>query len=237
VPSKPYILIPAAGQSRRYRDEGWMQPKPLLWVRDKEGNVLRMVQFVLRSAPPTVFGRVRIGFDQNVHVPMMFGSFANRINNSTGQADTIRQMVRLIPDGETVLILDCDMVLRREDIEEMIRLLDNYPMVVAVTETFDPNASRVDRVPFPKWFAEKTPISSWGMVGARAFHNSAVLREALDDTFMNQEMVDGVKQELYLSHVLNHYKGKAYAHVITEFQDWGTPERLRQSGANIVGDE
>jgi NDP-sugar pyrophosphorylase family protein len=153
------------------------------------------------------------------------------IEKTTGQADTIYQTVKNFMPTTPVIVADCDMILSLEDMVTIRKLLGIYDMVVAVTETFDPNASRVDQVPHPNRFVEKEPISQWGIVGVRAFNKAYLLKDALLTT-LNDCKHRGV--EPYISMAMNYYPGTRYAYVVRGFQDWGTPERLKESGAEIV---
>lgn len=223
-----FIVIPAAGRSQRFLKSGYRAPKPLLWVDPKEGAVARMVSHVVHSAPA---GKAVIGLPRDTIIPKELRKISTTIENSIGQADTVWQLVRFLPDDARVLVLDCDMVLPSATLEKMVQYLEVMDVVLAVTETFDPNASRVDTIPFPTRFVEKIPISQWGIVGARAFKRADLLTSALEIALAN--CVDN-HEEPYLSMAIQHYPGSKYAHMITEFQDWGTPERLKESGAQIV---
>jgi MobA-like NTP transferase domain len=225
--SKVVAVILAAGQSRRFVEAGYKTPKPFLVIRDQDGTEGQMVNFVLNTLPPTVTALVAVPPDY---------TFMERENvrgvhiaHTRGQADTAYQVVRHLPKDRQVILLDCDMVLRYQDVRDLIALLELFETVTAVTNTFDPNASRVDQVPFPTRWVEKQPISSWGIVGARAFRNAGRLTEAL-------KQVIEEPGEPYLSTAMNYYQsfGQNYAHEIFQFQDWGTPERIIASGAQIV---
>lgn len=226
--SELYTIIPAAGVSKRFKEAGYETPKPLLYVKSKDGTIASMVAHVVDSAP---FENCLIGLPIGQKQPDDLTGAAVGIKSTTGQADTIYQIVRMLDDDSSILVLDCDMVLLTKDIDKLVEMIKVYDVAIAVTETFDPNSSRVDQVPFPTKFVEKEPISQWGIVGARAFKNAGLLTDALRKTL---EWAKALNVEPYLSHAINLYPGTKYAHVITEYQDWGTPERLQQSGAVIV---
>lgn len=225
--SEFFVIIPAAGESRRYRDLGHPY-KPVIWIRTKEGVDASMLSHVEDTAPA---GVLMVALPRGVKTPQDSRGHVVSIAKTSGQADTIYQMVRRLPENARVLILDCDMILERRDIETLVRMLDIFDVTVAVTKTFDPNASRVDCVPYPMKFVEKQPISEWGIVGARAFKSAGVLSSALEETIA---ICDKLKIEPYLSMAMDKYVGTKYAHIIKKYMDWGTPERLKNSGAEII---
>jgi len=228
--SDPIAVILAAGQSRRFVEAGYSLPKPFLTIQDQDGKRGQMVDFVVNSLPDTMKIFIAIPATylyapqrdvQNVH-----------ISRTYGQADTAYQVVSHLPKDRRVIVLDCDMVLQPRDVKNIIELTRLFETVTAVTPTFDPNASRVDSVPFPTRWAEKEPISSWGIVGARAFRNAGRLTTALRHVL---EM-PGAPGEPYLSTAMNHYLsfGQNFAYEVSQFKDWGTPERIAASGAKII---
>lgn len=221
-----WVVIPAAGKSKRFQDAGYMTPKPLLKVK-LGGKTQTMLEHVVDSIPPYMKDIV-IAVPAGVDHPL--NTAYKVIEETVGQADTILQALSDLPAQDRVLILDCDMILHTEDLERMVRLLEVYDATIAVTRTFDPNASRVDTIPFPTKFAEKEPISEWGIVGARAFKSIGDLVTALNYTMV---YCDHTGVEPYLSMAINSYPGSKYALEIMDFYDLGTPERLRESGAQI----
>ncbi len=223
----PYILIPAAGESRRFKEAGHKTPKPFLQIQNRKGKVQSMIEHVLDTVPST---RIYVGVPEQYRYEIQYGGVGIiPIFRTLGQADTVWQMVDRLPDKDgPLVVLDCDMILQTSDLKIIMSMLGSYAVTVAVTETFDPNASRVDAVPYPTRFVEKQPISSWGIVGARGFHSVRELETCL------RIYVSAVAKEPYLSEVMNLYPGKAYAHVIDDYEDWGTPERIKESGAKII---
>lgn len=231
VMSKTWVVIPAAGESRRFKTEGYRLPKPVLLI-SWQGKILSMVEHVIASLPSGEF-EVVVVLPRGVDGPRSLQRSASvgHIRLTNGQADTVLQIVRDLPTKDKVLVMDCDMILRSEDIFHVHHSLWAFDLTVAVTKTFDPNASRVDRIPHPELFVEKEPISEWGIVGLRGFRDVGCLTQALETTILT---CNRHRTEPYLSMAMNYYPGTRYAHQIFDYQDWGTPERLRQTGAYIV---
>lgn len=235
-----WIVVPAAGKSRRFQEAGYSTYKPLLMIKNRIGETRTMMSHVLtpvmdylynpKTDERTPYKDVIVGLPSDSHPPCT-GLQYYQIEKTAGQADTVYQMIQDLPQEDPILILDCDMVLQTEDISRLVDLIKVYDVAIAVTETFDPNASRVDQIPYPTRFVEKEPISNYGIVGARAFRNIGNLKSALRRTIERYKVLG---QEPYLSVAINHYPGTKFAHLITQYEDWGTPERIKESGAEIV---
>lgn len=221
------ILIPAAGESARYREEGYDLPKHMLRVTYGGINGT-MLGHVLEYVPKDM--DVLVGVRQAVpdlHPRVM----TTVVEHTAGQADTVRQMLEEVDIDDGVIVMDCDTLVLKEDVYRIRNLMAEWSAVVLVAENrYDRSMSRVDHVPHPTVFVEKKDISQWGVVSVRAFHNAGLLRGTL------RQVVDEHRQigtEPYLSHVLNRYPGTKYALVTKEYTDWGVPEKLRRSGAVI----
>lgn len=192
-----------------------------------------MLRHVVETIPEARSENINIGIPVGIGVPGVRGKF-HGIWASTGQATTVYQILQsmMVRDGylkpSPVLVLDCDMLLGVEDLIAIVELTQIYRSVVAVTETFDPNASRVDRIPFPTMFVEKEPISQYGIVSARAFDNAVDLKDCIGGYLETLPP----EREPFLSEAMNAYPGPSFAYKLSQsFVDWGTPERVLSSGA------
>lgn len=222
------IIIPAAGESRRFKDAGYETPKPLLNLRAPDGRIGIMLSHVIRSIPNNLYPGLIVALPGNVKIPGNLTGHTTPIYSTRGQADTVYQVASKLLPHDRVLVLDCDMILQQEDVAVLVNMLKIYTVTIAVTETFDPNASRVDTIPFPTRFVEKEPISQWGIVGARAFSRADSLVSSL------KTLLDSTKEEPYLSTAINYHPGNKFAHVITKFTDLGTPDRVKENGWKIL---
>lgn len=231
------ILIPAAGESKRFKEEGYDSPKALLYLKSSDGVVKDMLTHVIDTLPQEKDSLgwpipITIALSSNQEKWVVGNSITIKwIDKTIGQADTILQSIKDLKDEDSILICDCDMLLKKEDLKQLVWLLLGYDVTIAVSETFDPNASRVDQVPFPKMFVEKEPISQYGIIGARAFRSIGKLKQALKKTLEDCEKLN---IEPYLSMAINNYVGTKYALLINEFVDLGTPERIRKAGWEII---
>ncbi len=233
--SNLWRVVLAAGESKRFKEAGYTTPKPFLRIRDSIGLSMPMIVHVVSNLPPVGdkdFYRTVVALP--IGTEYGFGPTTKYIETTKGQADTVLQIVKNLPHEDSILVLDCDTILQTKDIQKLIEMNSVYGVTLAVTETFDPNVSRVDQVPFPTMFVEKEPISQYGIIGARCFRSNLLLIEALEEVM--KECAETGK-EPYLSMALNHYPGTKFALVIDKFEDWGTPERIKESGAEIIHED
>lgn len=229
--SNLWTIIPAAGESKRFKEFGYQTPKPLLRLKSKSGETGYMVQHVISDLSSWIRAGVIIALHEGVDKLQDLEERVMFVSQTTGQADTVYQIVKTLPDNDNVLILDCDMVLLTTDILLLIKMIQIYDVSIAVAETFDPNSSRVDQIPFPTRFVEKENISQYGIVGARCFKNARLLTIALKRTL---EKCEDRHIEPYLSLAINPYPGIKFAHLITEYVDLGTPQRIMEAGWEIL---
>jgi molybdopterin-guanine dinucleotide biosynthesis protein A len=214
------IILLAAGNSRRFQLEGYEIPKPFLKV-DFLGKIQPMCYHVIdtiKHIGPIVRLVVK---KEDLHYTE-YNSYVRAfpIIESQGQADSLLQIVRELKRNCSVLVLDCDMLLRPHDLQYLIDAVSLYEVAVSVARTFDPNASTVDQIPFPTQFREKECASEWGIVGARAFRNSMHLQSALEEYIQFCNSYGEI--ESFLTPAINYIKGKKYAHVVGDYVDWGT---------------
>lgn len=227
---EPLVLVLGAGESKRFRDKGIRIPKPLLNI-DFLGKTASMLSHVQDGIPESleILTVLAEGYDP----PNDIRGGVIHIRPTRGQAETVYRVLSIIKEDRPVLVHDCDMLLDALDVGALVDWLEKYAMTVAVTETFDPNASRVDKIPYPDVFVEKQPISKWGIVGARGFASSKEIIQCIEIEL--RKNINTIDYEPYLSEAMNHIPGMALAHQISDFVDWGTPERIYESGAKIVG--
>ena len=228
------VIILAAGDSRRFAVMGYDTPKPFLTIDyagqkcSMLGHVLLRVEKFANSVLVVTRMNQELPSDiYNIHCPLDH----LQVNFTLGQADTLRKALVGLPE-QSVMVLDCDMLLPEHDLEYLAAATDLYEVAVAVARTFDPNASTVDQIPFPTQFREKECASEWGIVGARAFRSVKHLRAALEEYVVYCGIY--LHSEPFLTPAINYIKGKKFAHVVGDYVDWGTPQRLQESGAVII---
>lgn len=220
-----WTLIPAAGESRRFKEAGYEIPKPLLKLQSPEGVLKTMLGHVVCSLPNTMRDNVVVALKEGMSNPT--DTRTVWVENSKGQADTVRQVLKTLPESDRLLVLDCDMLLSANAIHEICSVGLVYDGVIGVTQSFDPNASRINKFPFPTFVVEKEPISEWAIISARYFRHIGLLHKAIKN-------VKACYGEMYLSGVYNFYPNRLIAVNVGSYVDFGTPERVEASGWRIV---
>jgi MobA-like NTP transferase domain len=229
--SKCWCVIPAAGGSKRFFEAGYKTLKPFLWIKS-DGVSRSMLGHVLATVPDNC--EPIIALPAGAMRPTDAQVELAIVTQSKGQADTVYQVVKKLPKDDEVLILDCDTILRKEDLSLIVDKLGLFVAGVAVTKNvLDGNMSRIDNPDNPQIFVEKQFISSWAIIGARAFHCVGYLVDVLERYLVHCKATD---QEPHLTPAMNLYEGKKYALIISSihWKDWGTPERIDCSGDIIL---
>jgi NDP-sugar pyrophosphorylase family protein len=215
-------VVLAAGNGERFKSVSPL-PKPFIPIHRPGYGTAMMIEHVLNTIP--------FGIERYMAVPemaMLYAPLARYIpiRETRSPVHTLQQVLERMEDDSSLLLLDCDTLVDERDLDRLVYhvMYNGFPCAVAVTsDETDENMSRVDTVPHPTRFVEKQMISRWGIVSARAFNSTSRLRQLL------QSQPDGP-----LTPLLGLY-GSCYAYMIRRrWVDWGTPERLVASGAEVA---
>lgn len=222
-------LILGAGNGERFGKSD--VPKALRRVQYGEWS-LTMAEHVIESLPKNCSADAIVVLRDDA--PAVTFDHV-RIPRTASQNESLRKALQALSDDNTgvwfhpLLVLDCDTLIDRRDLEGMLRLTDmDYRVIVAVDKDYrDENMSRVDACPFPRSFTEKDLSSPWGVVSARLF---PVPQDALRLTH----------DEPSLTVALNGLKGNTSSTPFLAYPlaypwlDWGTPNRIKMTGAELV---
>jgi hypothetical protein len=234
-------LIPCAGFGERFRKDGSPALAKHLLPVTWRGLTCPMVRHVIRSLPASrgivILGVRASAFEESYCIPAR----TVVVEYSRGQADTLRQMLESDLASGTFdaacVVVNCDALISSVAVgyilQAVMRRPHAYCSASVVQRSSSNGMSYVDSVPHPTRFAEKEPISSFGMSGAWAFRSKRELLAAIQTSMALSESCRG---EVYLSHAMNHLQGEHLALQIEPMDvvDWNTPESLAASGAAIV---
>jgi hypothetical protein len=230
---KPILIIPACGNSQRFKDVGIQTPKGL--IKFSFGGVVKtMIEHVV---PNLDLRTIVVTTDSQCSefqktLPKGIGVWS--IRNSLGQLDTVLQALSSggIPEDQQIIIINCDDKFPREIIQELINLDADCGTVVFKTE---PNNryGYIDGFPYFERGAEKQPISSYALAGAFMFRNKQVFENAV---YSQENKWVGTNGEHYLSHLFEYIKGKKQAVLCKreEIVDFGTPDSLSFAIGNDI---
>jgi choline kinase len=229
------VVIPAAGLSKRFTDEGYTGPKGLLQMR--MGNLTAPLLYHTLLNLPQDWDIIivtrpewRIGFYRLLlrtgRRPRVLA-----IEKTRGQSETILQGLTCC-DEEPILVVNCDMWFSPR------ALLSLGTCGIALHHddrpgTEPPIYSYVDDRYTPSKFVEKRRISDWAITGAWSFSSARPLAKAIEKQIQNDEAAKG---EYFLSGALNNLS-ETMVGVVLEPRDWkdlGTPEAVKAAGGFLV---
>lgn len=214
---KTWGVIAAAGESRRFQMVGYETPKPLLVV-EFQGERRFMVEWVAMYARPVV-DEIVIGLPEHRLSREITGGEEMSTNS---HAETVRNLVHAIPDGDQVIVFDCDLLLETRHMRRVKDKLHVAGVSVAVGSGVVDGFSSADAAPWAARFREPNDgLSTLPVLGMRAFRRADELTWALED-------------QISMTGVVNALPPPYAAVLVDRWIDWGTPSALDASGARIV---
>ncbi len=218
-----HVIVPAAGESRRFAQKGIKTPKPLIQFSWKDHPKQTMLRHAIYGASEFPL-HVGVQEEKKLEFEMFFGqrSFLHPVDNSLGQADTVRQIVEDMGDDVELLIVNTDSMFLYP-LKTFLKQVEGFEGAAIVFDgEYSPAFSYIDSYPLFNRTAEKEPISQWAMAGAFYFKSKKDFLEAY-----NKYHATSPKEE-YLSEVYNYLEGEKLAVFIPREQWilWGTAEDL-----------
>lgn len=231
------VLVPIAGFGKRFSEDGYVMPKPLISVLGEP-----MINHVLRSLRVTVRDHVYVVYAQRLDnfqfSPIVRKSFYGidlhllPLNFDTrGAAETVLCGLNKASNlEESVLVVDCD-TFYREDIVAMAKKFDGQNGIFFFNDESDEpifsyisiseDQRRVERI------KEKVKISDHACVGAYLFKSGLVLKEYCE-LILNSNLKSN--NEYYMSNVYAQMLENGEEIVPIQVRDFvclGTPQQLK----------
>lgn len=217
------VIVPAAGESKRFKAKGILRPKPLLKFSWKHSAQKTMLEHAVSgtNSPIQVICQEKdvVAFQQAI--PAKFSLYT--LFESKGQADTVAQLIlssRIETDPILIVNSDC-MFLYSLDI--FVAQARQFPAAALVFDgDYNPAYSYVDDFPIFRYAVEKEPISPWALAGAFYFDSAQKYLKAFDKYRAEN------RPEEYVSEVYNYIEGDKLAVYIPREQlvGWGTPDEF-----------
>lgn len=235
------IIIPMAGQGRRFIEAGYTLPKPLLKIEDKEIiahiiDIMRMPRarfiFIVRKdhCDEHELDKRLLEFEPNAEIV--------KISEVTqGSICTVLLAKHLFGDDNPVIIKDCDQIINWDPehfIEFVQRNHADGSIVNIHTDRPNYSFSRVDTGGRIFETAEKSVISNYGSAGIYYFARGKDLIKYA------QKMIDKnvrVNNEFYTAPVYNQFiqDFKLILHYpIAEMFQLGTPEEFHDNRIRVI---
>lgn len=219
------VVVPAAGESKRFREKGISTPKPLIKFQYGDSEVKAMYQHAINGLEDR---RVFLGCKpshQTEFEAIDDATLIIPIPSTFGQADTVKQIVAGLTGKDPVLVINSDNMFLYP-LHIFIKQAEAFDAAVLV---FDGEGNRaysyVDGFPLFDCGVEKNPISPWAIAGAFYFDTADILKEALQK---HEDNISWFGEEPYLSETLSYITGPKLAVQMPKKQliGWGTPEEL-----------
>ena len=231
------VVIPAAGEGRRFAEAGWLSPKPLIDV-----NGFPMISLVVRNLSARHFNfniaaqrRHKSGFE-NISFGDIKPPELHYIDGITsGAAETVIRVAQHLPPELPLCIANSDQIVdisMQDFVDDFVeRQLDGSIMVFE-DPTSNPKWSfaKLDDNGFVTEVAEKKPISNLATVGIYLFRRTDIFIAAV------RQMVaanDRTNNEYYNAPAFNYLiqaggKVGCFEISMTAMKPLGTPEDLER---------
>jgi capsule biosynthesis phosphatase len=227
------IVIPIGGIGQRFRDEGYLYPKPLINVLGKP-MIYRVIENLNTTKEDTIYITYNnqlkdYNFEDliNFWFPDKNIKFVVLDHLTRGASETILNCLNEIPNKELdkeFLILDCD-TFYKEDIVTAYKKSSNKNLIFYFKDsTPDPIFSYI-KLDGKKVVSikEKEKISNNANSGAYGFSSGNLLKKYITQIL-------SLDEELYISHVYHKMlsdKQSIDSHQVTDFHCVGTPLQLQ----------
>ncbi len=232
-------LIPMAGEGKRYKDRGYLVPKPLIEINGKP-----MIVLALESLPKASKNILIVRKDiLNVfELRTLLNKYFKNITIieidylTDGQASTCLLAEKVVPEKSIINIGACDVgfVFNRREYQKKLNNYESFIWTYRNNKNVLKYPNMYGWVEIKKETEEieyvscKKPISmdllnDHVVSGTFTFKNS--------DNFFNaiRKMInknDKINNEFYLDNIFNHLNQKSAVFEIENYYSWGTPDEL-----------
>ena len=222
------VVILAAGQSKRFFEEGYTTPKPFLAI-DYRSRIRTMLEHVICTIPFQFNITIALSSgwaEQARKMPISRNIACMDVGETKGPGQSALVTLRELRP-ESILIMDVDVLNMTNDLFGLT-LLSNPGVLVSWSA--NPSFSYVDKLGSFSKIEEKVRISEYAVRGAYFVPDSAyrTFITALEETVMDTS-------EPFISHVFNRITTTKTS-MLTSYipVEWGTPRDVKLSGAHII---
>ena len=237
----PVVVIPMAGEGKRFAERGYTFPKYLSTIRGKP-----MIQWVIESLklPDADYLCVcRTEHNKQYHVEQMLQQLVRRVRVLTldaptdGAARTVQVALEHVKNTQSLahhdlLIVNSDQWFQWNPEDFFAKIHAVYADGgILVFPSVHPKWSFAKLDSAQEWVeevAEKRPISPWATCGVYWWRKAQDFEDAAGEMFLKEQKVGG---EYYVAPVYNYAirsGAKVLAYPIAEMYGLGTPEDLEE---------
>ena len=240
---QPIIIVPMAGEGKRFKDSGVSEPKFMIKVKNKT-----LFEWSIDSLPINISKKIIFICLDEHEKKFNVSNFIKNIMNkkypncnyeqlylkhvTMGQVETALSAKHLIKPEEPLLIYNIDTHFISTRLESKILTLKNRKIdgLLGCFESNDENLSfiQLDEKGYVKQVKEKEKISNYASTGLYIFTNAKYFFQAAEE-MINKEIK--IKNEFYVSEIYNILleSGKKFeVDVAEEFIALGTPDDVKK---------
>ena len=240
---QPYIIIPMAGQGKRFKDNGITKPKFMIKVKNKS-----LFEWSLDSLPLDISKKIIFvcleEHEKNFKISEFIKNIMNEKypnakydlvyleNTTSGQAETVLHAKHLVDLDSSLIIYNIDTHFISTRLKSKILTLKNKKIdgILGCFESYDENLSfiKLNQDGFVTKIKEKEKISNLASTGLYVFSNARQFIEAAETMIKNDIKV---KDEFFVSEIYNILlkSGRRFdIDIAEEFVPFGTPEDIKK---------
>ena len=240
---QPIIIIPMAGEGKRFKNEGIKKPKFMIEVKNKS-----LFEWSLASLPTDISKKIIFiclyEHEKEFKVSKFIKNIMDKkypklkyeliyINEITGgQVETVLHVKHLVRPESSIMIFNIDTHFVSSRLKSRVLTMNNREVdgLLGCFESDDDNLSfiKLNKTGFVEEVKEKEVISEYASTGLYIFTNAEVFFEA------GKQMVENgnkVKNEYYVSEIYNMLlkSGKKFEiDIAEEFFTLGTPDDIKK---------
>lgn len=237
-----HIIMPMAGEGRRFFKKGWTTPKPLIELHGVP-LFMRAIGSVYVEDAAMKYSFIvrkehidRYAIDERIKSQLPEANIISVERTTRGAVESCMMAEKYVDNEDAVLVLDCDLEFRSKDYIAGIRQSLQQPASEAcggILVSFESDLpqysyAEVDDKMIVKRTAEKEVISHHALCGAYFFSSARGFMQAahhlLDEPFFT-------KPEYYVSLLYNYLLSdgeKIRLTTMEEYYSYGTPEELER---------
>ena len=242
---QPVIIIPMAGEGKRFKDSGVLEPKFMIKVKNKT-----LFEWSMDSLPINISKKIIFVCLEEHEKKFNVSNFIKNVMNKKypncnyeqlylkhvtgGQVETALSAKHLIKSEDTLIIYNIDTHFVSTRLESKILTLKNRKSdgMLGCFESSDENLSfiQLDENEWIKQVKEKEKISNYASTGLYIFTNAKYFFETGEEMINNGTKI---KNEFYVSEIYNMLlkSGKKFeVDMAEEFAALGTPNDVKKFG-------
>ena len=230
------IVIPMAGEGKRYTLEGYTIPKPFIEINNKMMIELVLDSFKNINAIFTIVIQKKFLVEQKLQLEKLKQRYKIKIVTvpklTMGAAITALAAHKSINPKYDIIFADSDNFFNPKDISDFIIYVRKRDLKGALLtfKSFDPAFSYVksDEQGYLIKTKEKEAISQHAICGLYYFKNLEDFKSSVIDLIVESDISKG---EFYMSNIYNHLKkltNKIGIYEIKNFNCVGTPKQLKE---------